>query len=95
MYRPESQDGFGYDDQDIYMNEIDRLDEKGVDDERPNYPHTGMYMEGHEEMEFEVDREDYADEFEDDGQPTEYEEWQDLYGGDDWDHGQYDSYDGE
>ena len=27
---------------------------------------------------------------EDDGQPTEYEEWQDLYGGDDWDHGQYD-----
>jgi len=26
----------------------------------------------------------------DDGQPTEYEEWQDVYGGDDWDHGQYD-----
>ena len=25
-----------------------------------------------------------------DGQPTEYEEWQDVYGGDDWDHGQYD-----
>ena len=21
----------------------------------------------------------------------EYEEWQDLYGGDDWDHGQYDN----
>lgn len=31
-------------------------------------------------------------EFEDDGQPTEYEEWQDLYGGDDWDHGQYDEF---
>jgi hypothetical protein len=45
---------------------------------------------GHEEMEFEVDREDYEDEFEDDGQPSEYVEWQDLYGGDDWDHGQYD-----
>jgi hypothetical protein len=28
-------------------------------------------------------------ELEDDGQPTEYEEYQDLYGGDDWDHGQY------
>lgn len=28
--------------------------------------------------------------FEDDGQPTEYEEWQDFMGGDDWDHGQYD-----
>jgi ssDNA-binding Zn-finger/Zn-ribbon topoisomerase 1 len=26
----------------------------------------------------------------DDGQPTEYEEWQDVYGGDDWDFGQYD-----
>lgn len=25
-----------------------------------------------------------------DGQPTEYDEWQDFYGGDDWDHGQYD-----
>ena len=28
----------------------------------------------------------------DDGQPDEYTEWQDLYGGDDWDHGQYDEY---
>lgn len=26
---------------------------------------------------------DIDGEFEDDGQPTEYEEWQDLYGGDD------------
>jgi hypothetical protein len=34
-----------------------------------------------------------CDEFEDDGQPTEYEEYQDLYGGDDWDQGQYDDYD--
>lgn len=25
-----------------------------------------------------------------DGQPDEYTEWQDYYGGDDWDHGQYD-----
>jgi hypothetical protein len=29
-------------------------------------------------------------EFDDDGQPDEYTEYQDLYGGDDWDHGQYD-----
>lgn len=28
---------------------------------------------------------------EDDGQPTIYDEYQDLYGGDDWDHGQYDT----
>lgn len=32
---------------------------------------------------------------EDDGQPTEYEEWQDYMGGDDWDHGQYDDFGGE
>ena len=31
-----------------------------------------------------------ADEPEDDGQPSEYDEWQDYMGGDDWDHGQYD-----
>ena len=29
---------------------------------------------------------------EDDGQPSEYEEWQDYMGGDDWDHGQYDEW---
>ena len=31
-------------------------------------------------------------EYEDDGQPSEYDEWQDYMGGDDWDHGQYDEY---
>jgi hypothetical protein len=30
-------------------------------------------------------------EFEDDGQPDEYTEWQDYMGGDDWDHGQFDN----
>ena len=30
------------------------------------------------------------DDPEDDGQPSEYTEWQDYMGGDDWDHGQYD-----
>lgn len=42
---------------------------------------------------FYVDDEDYGyddDRDYDDGQPDEYTEWQDLYGGDDWDHGQYD-----
>jgi hypothetical protein len=28
--------------------------------------------------------------YDDDGQPSEYEEWQDYMGGDDWDHGQFD-----
>jgi len=39
--------------------------------------------------EYEPTPEDWA-EYEDDYQPTEYEEWQDFYCGDDWDHGQYD-----
>jgi len=34
--------------------------------------------------------EDHQDEDNDDGQPSSYDEYQDLYGGDDWDHGQYD-----
>jgi hypothetical protein len=34
-------------------------------------------------------------EFEDDGQPDEYTEWQDYMGGDDWDHGQYDDCGGD
>jgi hypothetical protein len=34
---------------------------------------------------------DYGgDDYEDDGQPSSYDEYQDLHGGDDWDHGQYD-----
>lgn len=33
----------------------------------------------------------YDTEDDDDHQPTEYEEWQDVYDGDDWDHGQFDS----
>ena len=35
---------------------------------------------------------EHYDEYEDDGQPDEYTEWQDYMGGDDWDHGQYDEY---
>jgi hypothetical protein len=45
-----------------------------------------------EECPTDADYEEMADYFDavDDGQPSEYDEWQDLYGGDDWDHGQYD-----
>jgi len=35
---------------------------------------------------WDLDDEEYD---EDDGQPTECQEWQDYMGGDDWDHGQY------
>ena len=44
----------------------------------------------HGDSRFESDEYD-----EDDGQPSEYDEWQDVYGGDDWDHGQYDDYEPE
>ena len=30
--------------------------------------------------------------YEDDGQPSEYDEWQDYMGGDDWDYGQCDEW---
>ena len=44
---------------------------------------------------FEEDESDFDDcEFEDDGQPTMYEEYQDLYGGDDQFDGHLDSGDG-
>ena len=36
-----------------------------------------------------IEEDDFDDDY--DGQPDEYTEWQDLYGGDDWDHGQYDN----
>jgi hypothetical protein len=35
---------------------------------------------------------DYCPACGNDGQPSEYDEWQDYMGGDDWDHGQYDDY---
>jgi hypothetical protein len=44
-----------------------------------------------EEGQYDEDEADF-DEDEYDGQPDEYTEWQDVYGGDDWDHGQYDEY---
>ncbi len=43
--------------------------------------------------EIEIETVDEYDDYEDDGQPSEYDEWQDVYGGDDWYHGQYDSED--
>ena len=36
---------------------------------------------------------EWLDETDYDGQPDEWTEWQDVYGGDDWDHGQYDDCD--
>lgn len=44
----------------------------------------GYYMDDYDPY-----PEDYYDD-DYDGQPDEYTEWQDLYGGDDWDYGQTD-----
>ena len=41
-------------------------------------------VDEYEEKYLELEDDEY------DGQPDEYTEWQDVYGGDDWDHGQYD-----
>ncbi len=35
------------------------------------------------------------DDYDDDRQPSEYDEWQDYYGGDDYDHGQFDNDEGD
>ena len=48
------------------------------------------YFNECEDVELVFDDED-EDDYEYDGQPDEYTEWQDFMGGDDWDHGQYDS----
>ena len=49
-----------------------------------------------DEYDFCAECEDAAIECEEeyDGQPSEYDEWQDYMGGDDWDHGQCDDYEG-
>ena len=65
-----------------------------VDSRDENWAEYEEYLDGvameelpeAEEME-ELDDDDL---YEDDGQPTEYEEYQDYMGGDDWDQGQYD-----
>lgn len=55
-------------------------------------------MEDFYPAEFYNDEEHFGDaaeldfDYEDDGQPSEYDEWQDYMGGDDWDQGQFDQY---
>ena len=68
-----------------------------ISDELDKLEHEMDFISDNELYE-NYNREDAAAEdfyYENDGQPTEYEEWQDVYGGDDWDHGQYDFHDYE
>lgn len=59
-------------------NDVDGLDPVVEAELREHLDHGSVFQD-------EVD-----DLYEDDGQPTMREEYQDLHGGDDWDHGQYD-----
>jgi hypothetical protein len=58
-------------------------------------PQDGFSADEHDAYDYEAEglAEDCEgeNEWEDDGQPTEYDEWQDLYGGDDYDHGQFEN----
>lgn len=69
------------------LNEILEVAEDGLQNAQTE--EERIHWEGQiQEVEAELDELFGADEY--DGQPTEYEEWQDYMGGDDWDHGQYD-----
>ena len=65
------------------------LDKYGTADGRA----YDAFWNGYEAFADDADEDEDEDEYYDDdydGQPDEYTEWQDVYGGDDWDHGQYD-----
>ena len=58
---------------------------------QPHFGGASEKEERHEEHNDGANGYDDGDDIEeDDGQPSEYDEWQDYMGGDDWDHGQYD-----
>jgi len=63
--------------------------ETQVHPEESHEPTAQDWAEYNEYLES-LEGEEDGDEYESDGQPDEYTEWQDVYGGDDWDHGQYD-----
>ena len=72
----------------------DAPDVSPIADALLSQPHFGggvVVEERHEEHNDGANGYDDGDDIEeDDGQPSEYEEWQDYMGGDDWDYGQCD-----
>ena len=77
-FRPEPQDAFSSYDRDLHEYQ------EGFGSDCAGYD---AYLDGIDEDE----PYDDGDDFEYDGLPDEYTEWQDFMGGDDWDHGQYHS----
>ena len=77
------------------LSEADAREEAREADHIHNSRHIRLVEERHPEHNdgangYDDDDDDDDDIEEDDGQPSEYDEWQDYMGGDDWDHGQYD-----
>lgn len=76
------------------FRDADQMDFAAESDYLNEQEYNELMAEAPEE--FWPSEDDYPDDddsvldFDDDGQPDEYTEWQDYYGGDDWDHGQYD-----
>ena len=70
------------------MDDYNAREEAAREGYVPMTDDQGRVWEVSEVAESDDDRDSWDDG--DDGQPDEYTEWQDVYGGDDWDHGQYD-----
>jgi len=68
----------------ITPEELDKQLEAIVMDIEHDADYHNLDVDEYEEKYLELEDDEY------DGQPDEYTEWQDVYGGDDWDHGQYD-----
>ena len=81
----DSREAFTADELEAHNASQDIVTDDGPTDE--DYDEMCDYFES-----LDMDELDDEELYDDDGQPDEYTEWQDLYGGDDWDHGQYDEY---
>lgn len=77
---------------DAANRELQEVAAEATHDEDGNYIWSDEAIEWEEGFHPDNLYDDEDDDDYDDHQPTMYEEYQDLYGGDDWDHGQYDDY---
>jgi hypothetical protein len=71
--------------------ENDFLAQEQIEDCMEDYQDYQDYLDTLDyEVDWAFDNDNDEYDYEDDGQPDEYTEWQDYMGGDDWDHGQFD-----
>ena len=79
-----------------YASEFDSVEDAKAYAEKSCYDDGVAYLVTDDldwdwDLEDDIPEESWRDYVEDDGQPDEYTEWQDVYGGDDWDQGQFDN----